>query len=125
MPSKQWVRRQRIDRVLTLRTQVSDADRVFVTVEDSGPGIAPENLDRIFKSFFTTKPSGMGLGLSICKSIVESHGGTLKAAPGVPVGMVFTIEMRLSRMRQQSAYDGGPSTAVNALSLPDNRKAGL
>jgi signal transduction histidine kinase len=98
-------------RVLTLQTHVSDAGRVLVTVEDTGPGIAPENLDRIFTSFFTTKPSGMGLGLSICKSIVESHGGTLKAAAGVPVGMVFTIELRLSRMRQQSAYNGEPSAA--------------
>ena len=102
------------DRVLTLRTQVSDGDRVLITVQDTGPGIASEHLDRIFKSFFTTKPGGMGLGLSICKSIVESYGGTLKAAPGNPVGMVFTIDLRLSRMRQQSAYNGDSSTAGRA-----------
>ena len=111
------------DRLLTLRTEINDAGRVLVTVQDSGPGVAPEHLDRIFKSFFTTKSTGMGVGLSICKSIVESYGGTLKAAPGVPVGMVFTIDLRLSRMRQRPVDNGEPSTPSRVIRA-DNRSAG-
>jgi signal transduction histidine kinase len=63
----------------------------LIVVQDSGPGIAPEHVDQIFKSFFTTKPGGMGLGLSICKSIIEAHGGQLTTTHGDPVGTVFTI----------------------------------
>ena len=53
-----------------------------VTVEDSGSGITPDNLDRLFNAFFTTKVEGMGMGLSICRSIIESHGGRLRASRG-------------------------------------------
>ncbi len=112
------------DRLLTLRTEINDAGRVLVTVQDSGPGIAPEHLDRIFKSFFTTKPSGMGLGLSICKSIVESHGGTLKAMPGVPSGMVFTIDLRLSRRLQRSADVDEPSANSQSGGFTPDRRTG-
>ncbi len=67
------------DRRLTFRTNVLDADTVRCTVEDSGPGIGPEHLPRLFDSFFTTKDSGMGMGLSICRSIIEAHGGRIVA----------------------------------------------
>ena len=82
-------------RVLTLATEVNRAERVLIMVRDSGPGIAADQLDMIFKSFFTTKPDGMGVGLSICKTIVEAHGGKLRAIPGEPAGMLFTIELPL------------------------------
>ncbi len=65
------------DRVLFLRTQPDEARQVRVTVRDSGIGFDPQNAERIFNAFHTTKASGMGMGLSISRSIVESHGGRL------------------------------------------------
>ncbi|WP_051383393.1 PAS domain S-box protein [Bradyrhizobium sp. WSM3983] len=62
---------------------------VLVRVRDSGPGLEPSMRDRVFESFYTTKPSGLGLGLSICRSIVEAHGGRLWASPTDPQGAVF------------------------------------
>ena len=67
------------------------SDGVLVSVEDSGPGIDPANIDRIFEPFFTTKSDGMGMGLAICRSIIEAHGGRLWASSGVDHGSVFSI----------------------------------
>jgi PAS domain S-box-containing protein len=69
------------DRLLVIRSQIHDAGTIRVVVEDSGIGIPPDNLERIFETFFTTKASGMGMGLSISRSIVEAHGGRLEALP--------------------------------------------
>jgi len=66
-------------RDITIRTVAQDAIALRCSVEDSGPGIAPEHSTRLFDSFFTTKDSGMGLGLRICRSIVEAHGGQIAA----------------------------------------------
>jgi C4-dicarboxylate-specific signal transduction histidine kinase len=71
----------------------SASDEVFVEVADSGPGVSPANLDRLFTSFFTTKPEGMGMGLSISRSIVEAHGGRLSATPNAPHGVVFRLTL--------------------------------
>ncbi len=78
-------------RILRVKSELNGSEGVIVTVEDSGTGIALENIDRIFDTFFTTKPHGMGMGLAICRSIVESHGGRLSASPGYPHGAVFRI----------------------------------
>jgi signal transduction histidine kinase len=67
-------------RVLRVRSALREPDGVMVSVEDTGPGIEPAHLERIFSPHFTTKSNGMGLGLSICRSIVEAHGGRLWAA---------------------------------------------
>ncbi len=76
---------------LSIRSQVDHSGNVLLTLEDSGSGIDVENLDRIFQPFFTTKAKGMGMGLSICRSIVEAHGGRLWASPGSPHGTVLHL----------------------------------
>jgi signal transduction histidine kinase len=76
-------------RLLRVRTQRRDADAIMVAVEDSGPGIDPQKLERIFTAFVTTKSQGMGLGLAICRMIIEQHGGTLTASSDGKTGAVF------------------------------------
>jgi PAS domain S-box-containing protein len=66
-----------------------EPDGVSVEVRDSGPGFAPAALERVFEAFYTTKPDGLGLGLSICRSIVEAHDGRLWASPNLPRGAIF------------------------------------
>jgi PAS domain S-box-containing protein len=78
-------------RVLRIESRVSQFNSVEVTIKDTGTGIEPEHIGRIFDAFFTTKTNGMGLGLAICRSIVEAHGGTLSASAGAPNGSVFRI----------------------------------
>ncbi len=67
----------------------NEPDGVSVEVRDSGPGFAPATLDRVFEAFYTTKPGGLGMGLSICRSIIEAHNGRLWASPNVPRGAIF------------------------------------
>jgi len=66
-------------RNISIRTVSDDPVTLRCSVEDSGPGIEPGNIARLFDSFFTTKASGMGMGLRICRSIIEAHGGRLTA----------------------------------------------
>jgi hypothetical protein len=80
-------------RELSISTGRWGANEILVALRDSGPGIDPENLDRVFQSFYTTKPSGMGLGLSICRSIVDAHGGRLWADANEPRGAVFQFTL--------------------------------
>jgi len=80
-------------RQLLIRTEQSQAREVLVTVRDSGPGIDPENLERVFEAFFTTKTSGMGMGLSICRSIIDAYGGRLWAGVNEPRGAVFQFTL--------------------------------
>jgi signal transduction histidine kinase len=76
------------ERELLISTR-NEPDGVSVEVRDSGPGFAPAVLDRVFEAFYTTKSSGLGLGLSICRSIIEAHNGRLWASPNVPRGAIF------------------------------------
>jgi signal transduction histidine kinase len=69
------------------------AGEVLVSVRDSGIGLDPGNMDRLFNAFFTTRPSGMGMGLSICRSIIESHGGRVWALNNAGPGTVFQFAL--------------------------------
>ena len=80
---------QERERVLIIRTQRHKSSRVLVAVEDAGVGIEPENVNRVFSAFHTTKPDGLGMGLSICRSIIEAHGGQLWTSPNAGPGMTF------------------------------------
>jgi PAS domain S-box-containing protein len=80
-------------RQLLVGSRRHESDHVLVEVQDSGIGIERENLDKIFESFYTTKPQGMGMGLAISRSIVENHGGTLRAVPHDGAGMTFELEL--------------------------------
>jgi hypothetical protein len=79
-------------RELLIRTE-QDRTGVLVAVRDSGPGLDPSHLERVFDAFYTTKSSGMGMGLSICRSIVDAHGGRLWAEANEPVGTIFQFTL--------------------------------
>jgi PAS domain S-box-containing protein len=80
-------------RTLTLRSGLNGSSNVILTVEDTGTGIDKSIIGRIFEAFFTTKAHGIGMGLSICRSIVAAHGGRLSVAPGDLRGSVFQLEL--------------------------------
>jgi len=90
-------------RVLKVQTDQTKSGTVRVLIEDTGTGIDPSNLDRIFKPLFTTKENGMGMGLSICRSIIERHGGRIWQAAVVNGGSIFQFELPISSAQGQVA----------------------
>jgi PAS domain S-box-containing protein len=80
-------------RELLIRTSSTEAGEALVAVRDTGPGLAPAIQENLFRAFTTTKPSGLGLGLSICRSIIEGHGGRLWASANAPRGAVFQFTL--------------------------------
>src|SRR5438477_8083153 len=85
------------DRVLSLRSKVYDSGSLMVSVEDVGKGVEPSAIDLIFKPQFTTKVHGMGMGLSICRSIIEAHGGRLWLTANLPRGAIFHFTLPAHR----------------------------
>ena len=83
-------------RILKVRSEMHDDANVLLTVEDCGIGIDPQDHNRIFEAFFTTKSSGIGMGLSICRSIVEAHGGSLWVSAGKPHGSIFRVVLPMA-----------------------------
>ena len=81
-------------RELSISTKQHEAGGILVAVHDSGPGIDPEHLDRVFDAFYTMKSGGVGMGLSICRSIIDAHGGRLWASANVPRGAIFQFTLR-------------------------------
>jgi PAS domain S-box-containing protein len=89
-------------RELVISTESNRAVGLLVAVGDSGPGVAPENRERIFGSFYTTKASGVGIGLSICRSIIDAHAGRLWADARLPHGAVFRFTLPTHELDQSS-----------------------
>ena len=77
------------ERMLCIRSEFHDSGSVMVSVEDTGKGVEANAIDRIFDPLFTTKAHGMGMGLSICRSIIEAHGGRLWVTANLPRGAIF------------------------------------
>jgi PAS domain S-box-containing protein len=84
------------ERVLIVRTELYQSDRVLVAIEDVGIGIDPEAAGRLFAAFYTTKSNGLGMGLSICRAIIEAHGGRIWATPNAGHGMTFQFTLSSS-----------------------------
>jgi PAS domain S-box-containing protein len=84
------------DRILIIRSEMSESDHVLITVEDSGTGIELNNTNRVFEAFFTTKAQGMGMGLSVCRTIIESHGGQIWFSARSPHGSIFSAKLPTS-----------------------------
>jgi signal transduction histidine kinase len=80
-------------REVEIRSQTYEGDKVLVAVQDTGIGIEPDKANRLFDAFFTTKPDGMGMGLSICRSIIQAHGGRIWASANTGPGA--TIQFTL------------------------------
>jgi C4-dicarboxylate-specific signal transduction histidine kinase len=87
-------------RVLTIRSLLDDAKGIVLEVSDCGKGFEPGSEDRIFDAFFSTKAAGLGMGLSVSRSIVEAHGGTLRATPNVGLGATFYLTLPVGRHDQ-------------------------
>jgi PAS domain S-box-containing protein len=88
-------------RELVIRSRQDEKQQVLVSVTDCGVGISAENADRLFNAFFTTKSSGIGMGLSICRSIIEAHGGRLWATASIPHGATFQFTLPVEVADQQ------------------------
>ena len=80
-------------RALSIKSEIAGQNGVRVSIADTGSGIDVANLDQIFKPMFTTKARGMGLGLAICKSVIESHNGRIWASANIPRGSIFQFEL--------------------------------
>jgi C4-dicarboxylate-specific signal transduction histidine kinase len=80
-------------RELVISTSRTESNDISVSVRDSGPGLDPVNFERVFEAFYTTKPGGLGIGLSICRSIIEAHGGRLWASANTPCGAKFQFTL--------------------------------
>jgi signal transduction histidine kinase len=103
-------------RELLIATSADVSNGILVSLRDSGPGLDPVSLERLFDAFYTTKSSGLGLGLSICRSIIEAHGGRIWASANEPRGAVFHLSLPLERDETATAEHAGP--------MPENAGGG-
>src|ERR1700730_11956531 len=119
-------------RELLISTEQSQTNGALVAVRDSGPWLDPENLERVFEAFYTTKTSGMGMGLSICRSIIDTHGGRLWAGVNEPRGAVFQFTLpdaekeimdpRPAALQTRERYEDSASDALRPLAYEDNKR---
>ena len=90
--------------MLRVKTELRDHNAIVVAVEDSGRGIDPKQMDSIFGAFFTTKAHGMGLGLAICRMIIEHHGGQLTASSDGKRGALFQFYVPIEFTERAPTY---------------------
>jgi signal transduction histidine kinase len=95
-------------RELLISTGGNASNGVLVSFRDSGPGLDPKSLDRLFEALYTTKAQGMGLGLAICRSIIEAHGGRMWAGANEPRGAIFQFTVPLEPGETVPAGPAGP-----------------
>jgi len=88
--------------VLTVKSQLNNDGQIEITVNDTGPGLSHDKADQIFDAFFTTKPQGSGMGLAICKSIVESHGGRIWANGNGGIGATFHFTLHATPVGEET-----------------------
>ncbi|MBR0938924.1 ATP-binding protein [Bradyrhizobium jicamae] len=103
-------------RELRIDTEREVKHGVLVTVRDTGPGLDPGDVERVFNAFYTTKPEGMGMGLAICRSMVEAHGGRMWARPNEAGGAVFQFTLPL--VRDETAPSGSPAAQATGKTTP-------
>jgi PAS domain S-box-containing protein len=99
-------------RAVLISTAQAEPGGVLVAVRDSGPGLDPANFEHLFNAFYTTKSGGMGMGLAICRSIIEAHEGQLSASANEPRGAVFQFTLPLHRDQTLAAAHAGPMPAA-------------
>jgi signal transduction histidine kinase len=99
-------------RLLLISTGQAERGGVFVAVRDWGPGLDPASVDHLFNAFYTTKSGGMGMGLAICRSIIEAHEGQLRASANEPRGAVFQFTLPVQREETLRAEHAGPMPAA-------------
>jgi PAS domain S-box-containing protein len=99
-------------RELWISTETEASGGVLVTVRDSGPGLDPADVERVFQAFYTTKPKGLGMGLAICRSMVEAHGGRMWASANESGGAVFQFTLPLERDESIPAQHVRPNPAA-------------
>jgi signal transduction histidine kinase len=99
-------------RELLIRSQLDESGAVLVAVHDTGIGLDPQNMERVFEAFYTTKPEGLGMGLAICRSIIEAHGGQLWASANEPRGAVFQFTLPSDWNETASAEHAGQAPVV-------------
>jgi signal transduction histidine kinase len=107
-------------RLLSIKSENTGHNSIRVSIEDTGSGIDRSDADRVFKPLFTTKTRGMGMGLSICKSIIESHGGKIWVSAGASRGSIFQFELPVHQSgerksdwsdRTSATLSGGPASS--------------
>jgi signal transduction histidine kinase len=99
-------------RELSIKSEIAGHDSVCVSIADTGSGIDVADLNRIFKPMFTTKTRGMGMGLSICKSIIEAHNGQIWVSANAPRGSIFHFELPLHPGNERKSDLSGPTPAT-------------
>jgi C4-dicarboxylate-specific signal transduction histidine kinase len=108
-----------LPRTLTVSSELTAAGGMLMTVEDTGAGLDPAIADRIFDGFFTTKPDGMGMGLSICRSIIEAHGGQIWASPCAPHGAIFQFILPALHEMELHVQHGHPCRQPDDEAYPE------